>query len=205
MNSKTISYSLGATGTIGLFVASLLFSIHSNFFYYIAIPSIICILLSIFFYWLSSNAKDKQNYKIKTEDQNIVSIKQKGGITAKNVNINSQTKESKPTINISLIYISAYGFYFVLENPSNNDAHEITLDIKLRPGQSNPFQQKIYKETFPIKTIYAKDKKQIQTIINPSLNIAYDATWRWQGKNGETISRQDVIKFSEGMGSHLDL
>ncbi len=196
MNSKTISYGLGAVGTIGLFVASLYFYIHKISFYCIAVPSGVCILSSVFFHWLSSGAKDKQNYKIKTEDQSIVSIKQKGGITAKTVNINSPTKESKPTINISLIYISAYGFYFVLENPSDEDAHEITLDIELRHGQPNPFQQKVYKETFPIKTIYAKDKKQIQTIINPSLNIAYDATWSWQGKKGEKFSRQDVIKFS---------
>ncbi len=127
----------------------------------------------------------------------IGSIDQKGGETIQNVKIiNPPTKESKPTINISLIRIPAYGFYFILENPSDEDAHEITLDIELRPGQPNPFQQKVYKETFPIKTIYAKDKKQIQTIINPSLNIAYDATWRWQGKKGETFSRQDVIKFS---------
>lgn len=127
----------------------------------------------------------------------IGSIGQKGGKTIQNVNINNPpAKDEEPTINISLIYISAYGFYFVLENPSDEDAQKITLDIELRPGQPNPFQQKVYKETFPIKTIYAKDKKQIQTIINPSLNIAYDATWRWQGKKGETFSRQDEIKFS---------
>lgn len=127
----------------------------------------------------------------------IGSIGQQGGETNQTININNPpSKESKPTINISLIYISAYGFYFVFTNPSDEDAHEITLDIELRLGQPNPFQQKVYKETFPIKTIYAKDKKQIQTIINPSLNIEYDATWRWQGKKGETFSRQDVIKFS---------
>ena len=88
-----------------------------------------------------------------------------------------------------------FGFQLIIENTSNEDAYNINLTFKLKNTQPFPIQQKVYKETFPIKIIEGKDRKEISTIIVANSDHSFNATWKWENEKGKKFSRENIVNF----------
>ncbi len=106
------------------------------------------------------------------------------------------TVKANPEITICLINRhDGYGFRLIIENTSNEDAYNINLAFKLKNNQPFPIQQKVYKETFPIKIIDGKDRKEISTKIVANSDRSFNATWNWKNEKGKKFSRENVVNF----------
>ena len=106
------------------------------------------------------------------------------------------TVKANPKINIYLINRhDGYGFRLIIENTSNEDAYHMNLVFKLKNNQPFPIQQKVYKETFPIKIIDGKDRKEFSTIIVADSDRSFNATWNWENEKGEKFSRDNIVNF----------
>jgi len=106
------------------------------------------------------------------------------------------TVKANPKITIYLINRhDGYGFQLIIENTSNEDAYNINLAFKLKNNQPLPIQQKVYKETFPIKIIDGKDRKEFSTIIVADSDRSFNATWNWKNEKGKKFSRENVVNF----------
>ena len=106
------------------------------------------------------------------------------------------TVKANPKINIYLINRhDGYGFRLIIENTSNEDAYHMNLVFKLKNNQPFPIQQKVYKETFPIKIMDGKDRKEISTIIVANSDRSFNATWNWENEKGEKFSRDNIVNF----------
>ena len=106
------------------------------------------------------------------------------------------TVKANPKITIYLINRhDGYGFRLIIENTSNEDAYNINLTFKLKNKQPFPIQQKVYRETFPIKIMDGKDRKEISTIIVADSDHSFNATWSWRNEKGKNISRENIVNF----------
>ena len=106
------------------------------------------------------------------------------------------TVKANPKITIYLINRhDGYGFRLIIENTSNEDAYNINLTFKLKNNQPFPIQQKAYKETFPIKIMDGKDRKEISTIIVANSDRSFNATWNWENEKGKIFSRENIVNF----------
>ena len=104
------------------------------------------------------------------------------------------TVKANPIITIYLINRhDGYGFLLIIENTNNEDAYNMNLTFKLKNKQPFPIQQKIYKETFPIKIMDGKDMKEISTIIVANSDRPYNATWNWENEKGEKFSKENIV------------
>lgn len=108
----------------------------------------------------------------------------------------SSSKAIEPSINITLSEAPYLKYLLILENPTNEDAHDINVIFNLKENQKFPLQRKIYDETFPIRTMFSHSEKEIETLISPvlAINEKYDITWSWQNKKGKSFSRNSILQ-----------
>ena len=101
----------------------------------------------------------------------------------------------KPDVIAYIIEVGHRQERLVLENRSEVSAFEIDLKLHLKPRQLDPFPQGIREETFPIKELYGKDKRQILFSLDKDTGIEFEAEWEWKNENGEVFKRQNKISL----------
>ncbi len=104
------------------------------------------------------------------------------------------TVKANPEIIIYLINRhDGNGFRLIIENRSNEDAYHANLTFELKNNQPFPIQQNVYNETFPIKIIDGKVKKELSTIIAANSDQSFNAVWNLKNEKGDKFSRKNIV------------
>ncbi len=108
------------------------------------------------------------------------------------------TVKVNPEITIYLINRhNGDGFRLIIENTSNEDAYHVNLTFEFNKNQPFPIQQNVYNETFPVKTVEGRVKKEVSTIIAAISDRSFKATWNWKNEKGKKFSRENVVNCEQ--------
>ena len=106
-----------------------------------------------------------------------------------------EIKKSKPEINVELVTVGPNSHSFIVSNTGNQDAYEVNLKFNLKDSQRFPIRKKPYENTFPVKTIFKNDYKEIIATLSFESGIEFDITWSWKNKKGKSFSRGNIVSL----------
>jgi len=135
------------------------------------------------FYWIYRASSEVEPY--------ISALVSLAAITGSFIEI----KKSKPEINIELVTIGHNSYLFTVSNTSDQDAYEIDLKFNLKDNQIFPIPKQLYEDTFPIKTIFKHDYKEIIASLSYDSGIEFDIKWSWKSNKGKSFSQENIVSL----------